>query len=568
MLVHAEPHFLLDADIAKLRAELVERDAKLRDFAQITAQLRAQIVELQKNASFLTSELKRLLQGRRHLDAFDPNQGQLFPERETPVDPALPQSFLAEAAAAAGAALPQRKATPKVVKPAKATRRLDLSKYEREVRVRELPPEQRVCPKTGVDLQPVGSKVVEELEFVRSKLIVIEHHCTIYGAPPEIARERHIEPISTPAPPRAIEGCIAGAGLIANLAVGKYGDHIPANRRSDMFGRSGDALPRQTICDWLLGGAFELKPIVTAMLRGFGSDLVVLIDDTPMKCQGKKPESAEGSKPKRKRKKPKEGDREKEIYQAYLWAITNSAATGVVYRFTTSRGANELAPHLRGLEAKYFVGDGYAGTLAAFEEAQITVTHAGCWAHVFRYFREAEKEASATVRLFLTDIRALYDVEDEATEAKLNPEARAELRRVKSRPILARIFNRTRGWKLTYSLSGKMGKAMKYRQNGRRSLKTFLENGHVPLDNNSTERAMRPVALGRKNFLFVGSERGGEAAAIYYSLITSCKLLKVDPEAYLKDVLGRIATHPASRVDELMPHRWAERLQAEARQAG
>ncbi len=563
--VQAAPSSITEADISTLRAQLIERDAKLRDFVLVNGQLRAEIVGLQKNVVFLTAELKRLLQGRRHVEALDPNQGLLFEQQPLPADPVLPQPLASEAPIGAGQPLPERNGKTEEDTAAKKPRRLDLSRFEREVRVIELPPEKRICPDTGVELQPIGTKVHEELEFTRSKLVVVEHQCTIYGPPPEVAKQRRIAPITAPAPARAIEGCLAGPGLIAHLAVAKFGDYIPATRQSARFGRAGDALPRQTICDWLLRGAFELKPIVTAMMGALASERVVLIDDSPMKCQGKKPDSGDGQQ-RRKKKGAKEGARQKQIYQAYLWAITNPTATTVVYRFTTGRTANELAPHLHGLKARYVVGDGYTGTLAAFEEAQLDVVHAGCWAHAFRYFRDADKEASAMVRLFLTDIRALYDVEDEATTAKLNPEERARFRREKSRPILARIFNRTRAWKLTFSLSGRMGKAMKYLQNGRRSFSTFLKDGRIPLDNNTTERAMRPVAMGRKNYLFVGSERGGEAAAIYSSLITSCKLVGVDPELYLKDVLGRVGTHPASRVNELTPHQWAETRRVEAPQ--
>jgi hypothetical protein len=160
----------------------------------------------------------------------------------------------------------------------------------------------------------------------------------------------------------------------------------------------------------------------------------------------------------------------------------------------------------------------------------------------------------------------LYEIEDEANELELELDAlaRLELRRARGRPILARIFGRTLGWKDAFSTSGKMAKAIKYLRNGRQALKCFLLNGRVPLDNNACENAIRPVAVGRKNFLFAGSVRGGEAAAIMYSLIGSCRAAQVDRWEYLRDVLVRVATHPASQVADLLPARWAELRAAEA----
>ena len=136
--------------------------------------------------------------------------------------------------------------------------------------------------------------------------------------------------------------------------------------------------------------------------------------------------------------------------------------------------------------------------------------------------------------------------------------ARQALRHEKSRPIVARLLSRTLGWKEAFSLSGKMAEAIKYLRNSRTSLKTYLRDGRVPIDNNACERSIRPIAVGRRNWLFAGSVRGGEAAATVYTLIESCKAVDVQPVEYLTDVLSRLATHPASRIGELTPSRWKE----------
>ena len=166
--------------------------------------------------------------------------------------------------------------------------------------------------------------------------------------------------------------------------------------------------------------------------------------------------------------------------------------------------------------------------------------------------------------LFQEDIRALYAIEDEATDLGLDAEARVALRREKDRPILARMLWRTRGWKELFSTKGKMADAIKYLLNSRRALKTMLLDGRVPIDNNACELSIRPVAIGRRNWLFAGSERGGEAAAIAYSLIESCRLANVEPSEYLRDVVVRVATHPAREVAQLVPARWAALRAAES----
>ena len=160
------------------------------------------------------------------------------------------------------------------------------------------------------------------------------------------------------------------------------------------------------------------------------------------------------------------------------------------------------------------------------------------------------------VRLFRDDLRAIYAVEADADEGKLEAAERAELRQRKARPAIARLMARTLGWRDVFSLSGKMGDAIKYLRNNRKALTTYLSNGEVPIDNNACERSIRPIAVGRRNWLFAGSVAGGEAAATIYTLIESCKAADVEPVPYLSDVLGRVATHPASQVHELTPSEW------------
>ena len=230
----------------------------------------------------------------------------------------------------------------------------------------------------------------------------------------------------------------------------------------------------------------------------------------------------------------------------------------MAFRFTEGRSTADLAPLLEGLKVRVLLGDGLATNEAAAREAGLTVEHAGCWAHVVRKFKDAAREAPSMVRLYRDDLGVLYAVEREADEAELSAEERLALRREKSRPAVVRLLRRTLGWKRTFSLTGKMAEAIKYLRNSRRALTAYLRDGEVPIDNNACERAIRPVAVGRKNWLFAGSTRGGEAAATVYTVVETAKLAGVDVVGYLTDVLSRLGTHPASRIDELTPAGWRE----------
>lgn len=521
--------------VEQLRRQVRERDAMIDAQRRAIHELRSALKSLKHDFALLEKEMERLLAGRRGQPLIEEGQGTLFggPGTSEGSDPEI------EAALEHASEAPDGETAEDPIKarhkPKRPARKLDASALPRERVDHELPEEERVCPRTGERLVPVGEKVTEELEYTPAVLKVVEHHRAVYGAPEEVAEERHVEEVVAPEPPRPLEGCKAGAGLLAQILVQKYMQHLPLYRQEEVFQQAGLWIPRQTLCDWVLRAAFELRPIAWALMREVRAGPVLQLDDTPVKCRGPKGSGH---------------------HLAYLWTFVNPEVEGVVYQFTPGRGAEHIEPFIEGLEG-YLVGDGYSGHFAAAKAVAGSIVHGGCWAHALRKFREATKEGGEMARLFLGDIRSLYDIEQEATAAELDAEGRAALRREQARPVLARMLHRTRGWKETFSVSGKMGEAIKYLLNQWGALKCFLRDGRVPLDNNSCEQAIRPVALGRRNWLFAGSARGGEAAAIVYTLIGSCRRAEVDPWEYLRDVLVRVATHPAERVGELVPSRWA-----------
>jgi len=526
--------------LSKRDAVIAERDATIEAQRVLISGLRAENKQLQSDFALLTRQVKRLLtsRGGGHMIA----EGQLtfFDAKLEEEAPEVAPEHVDEA--------PDGEAPDDSIKrrnkPKRPSKKLDISSLPREKVTHELPENERVCPITGVELVPVGVKVSEEIEYSPAQIRLIEHHRTQYGPAPEVAKERQIESLFAPLPPQVLEGCRAGPRLLAQILVQKYMHHLPLYRQEEVFQQAGLWIPRQTLCDWVLGTAFQLRPIADELMRQVRAGPVLQLDDTPIKCRGPKGSG---------------------YFQAYLWTFANPEVSCIAFRFTPGRAAKLLEPMLEGFDG-FLVGDGYGGHFAAAREAGGEIVHGGCWAHVLRKFRDAKMESSRMAQLYMSDISAMYDIEDEATDAGMSFEERVLLRRKKTRPVLARMLRRTRGWKELYSTSGKMGEALKYLRNQWQHLKCFLRDGRVPLDNNTCERAIRPIAVGRRNWLFAGSERGGEAAAICYSVIASCRAAGVDPLEYLADVLIKVATYPASKVADLVPARWAE-LRAEPDEA-
>ncbi|MCP4037308.1 MAG: IS66 family transposase [bacterium] len=475
----------VSSDTLLLVAALRERDALIEAQRLTIIAQRDEIERQGKELALLQREVKRLLSHRKDDHLIAEGQLTLFGDDAAQTDEVVPEHI----SEAPDGETPEDSIKNRH-KPKRRSRKVDLSALPRETVTHELAENERVCPTTGLPLIAVGEKVFEEIDFTPAQIRVIEHHRIEYGLAPQDAQERHVVPIVAPGPPRPLEGCKASAGLLAQILVQKYLFHLPLYRQEEVFQQAGLSIPRQTLCDWVMGAAFQLRPVVEEMMRQIRAGPVLQLDDTPVKCRG-----AKGS----------------GYYRAYLWTLVNPEANGVVYRFTPGRAAKEIEPLIEGLEG-YLVGDGYAGHFAAAKEVDGIIGHGGCWAHVFRKYRDAKKEGGRMAGMFMSDIAKLFTIEDKAKDAKMGAEARRTLRVEEGRPILARLLRRTRGWEDVFSTSGKMGTAIKYMRNQWKTLKCFLEDGRVPIHNNACELAIRTIAVGRRNWLFAGSERGGEAA--------------------------------------------------------
>ncbi len=342
-----------------------------------------------------------------------------------------------------------------------------------------------------------------------------------------------------PMPSRPIERGRPGPGLLAHVLVGKYADHLPLYRQAEIYARDGVELDRSTLADWVGKSAALLRPLVEALGREVMGGERLFADDTPV------PVLAPGT------GKTRTGR---------LWVYVrddrcHGAKTPPValYRYTPDRKGERPRAHLKDFSG-FLQADGYAGFEGLYQGGAIT--EVACWAHVRRKFFDVHQANGSTIaREALERIAALYAIEADIRGRP--PEARCQARQARAGPLVAEL----KAWLETTraKLSGKsdLAAAMRYALSRWPALSRYLDDGCLEIDNNAAERAIRPLALGRKNYLFAGSDSGGERAAAIYSLIETAKLNGLDPQAYLRDVLTRIADHPINRVADLLPWNFA-----------
>jgi transposase len=406
--------------------------------------------------------------------------------------------------------------------------------------VHDVPPEQLPCPDCGTMRCRIGEEVREQLEYVPASLIVIAHIRPKYACPDCAAHVAIADRL-----PEPIEKGLPGPGLMAHVITNKYADHLPLYRQEGILLRQGVEISRSTMCDWMAAAAELLSPIVKLMLARILTSLVVQNDDTPVKVL-----DHDG----------------KGIKTGRLWdSIGDHNNPYVVYTYTPDRSGDGPAAIFKGFEG-YLQADAYAAYDALFTPGKIL--EVGCLMHARRKFYEARTIDPPRAHRVLAWIQLLYDVEAEAKEGhgaegyEAFVAARHAMRQERSRPI----FQQLHDWLVAEAPKvlpkSPIGEAIQYALNHWAALERPLEAGFLELDNGACERAFKPVALGRRNWLFAGSDKGGETAAVLMSLCTTCKTLKIDPQAYLRDVLDRISTHPARRIEELLPDRWQALRQA------
>jgi len=395
--------------------------------------------------------------------------------------------------------------------------------------VYDVPEEQRHCPHCPETLRHIGEEVNERLEYVPASLTVIEEVCHKYACP------QGCTVVTAQKPFAPIEKGLPGPGLLAHVTVSKYGDHLPLARQVGMFRRQGVELARSTMCDWMRRGGELLKPLYQLMKQRTLSSKAVQTDDTPVAVLD--PELSHTRK-------------------GRIWSYVGDATNPyTVYDYTPTREGNGPAEFL-GDFAGYLQADAYRGYDALFVDEQRDLTEVGCWAHARRKFYEAQSSDLMRSMVMMAYVRLLYDVEREAKDRKLTGETRRALRQEKSLPVLADIEAYLRHEQPHVLPKSPIAEAIGYTLNNWPALLRYCEDGDLEIDNNGAERSLRGIAVGRKNWMFYGSDNGGHTAAILTSLTATCKRLHIDPFAYLRDVFERISAHPASRLAELLPDQW------------
>ncbi len=385
------------------------------------------------------------------------------------------------------------------------------------------------CSSCGGGLKPVGEDVTEELEYVPGRFIV---NRIIRPRMACACCERFHQ---APLPSRPIERGRPGPGLLAHVLVSKYADHLPLYRQSQIYAREGIDLDRSTLADWVGKSTALLEPLADAIGRHVLNGQAIFADDTPVNVLA-----------------PGTGKTKTARLWAYVrderpWA--GEEPPGAFYRFSPDRKGIHPAEHLKHY-AGFMHADGYAGFKELYQMGN--VTEVACMAHIRRKFLDIHKtNGSAIAEEAIKRIAVLYAVEAEARGQP--PDERVRIRQEKAKPL----FDDLENWLQSQlpRLSGKtpLAGAIRYAITRMKRLTPYLEHGFLELDNNTCERAIRPLALGRKNYLFMGSQRGGKSAAIAYTLIETAKLNGVDPQAWLTDTLARIADHKITRVAELLP---------------
>ena len=496
----------LPDDIDTLKRLVLEREAELATARQTTLHLSAWIEKLKLEIA----RLKRMQFGRS-----SERLGERIDQLELIVEDL--EVSQAQAGPASPACVAEKRAP--VRKPLPAHLPRETVRHESEPN----------CPDCGSVLKTIGEDLAEMLEYVPAHFKVIRH------VRPRLACRCCERIVQAAAPSRPIDRGIPGPGLLAHVLVSKFADHLPLYRQAGIYARAGVELERSTLADWVGAAARLLDPLVAALGKHVLAGHTLHADDTPVPVL-----------------QPGRGTTK----TGRLWTYVRDdrpaggdTPPAVWFRYSPDRKALRPAEHLKRF-AGILQADGYAGFGSVYASGR--VTEAGCWAHVRRKFYDIHQaSASPIAGQAIARIGALYEIEREIRGKP--PDERRAHRQARAGPLLDAL----RQW-LQASLSTVSGKsaialAIKYALTRWTALTRYADDGRIEIDNNAAERAIRDVALGRKNWLFAGSDAGGERAAAIYSLLGTAKLNGLDPERYLRAVLERIADHPINRIEELLP---------------
>jgi transposase len=387
--------------------------------------------------------------------------------------------------------------------------------------------EEKTCSVCDNEKQRIGSEVTEKLEYVPASFYVkkyVRHKYACKQCQSNISIGQ--------LPPMAIDKGIAGEGLLAHIITCKYCDHLPLNRLEGIFKRHDVDINVSTMCDWVGKSADLLEPLVKRMHEKILQSPKINTDDTAIPVKSKKHKGS--------------------TYNGYLWVYVDDN-NNVVFDFTPTRSREGPLKFL-GKYSGYVQADAYSGYDEFFRKSK--ATEVGCNSHARRKFEYALDSDPVRAARMMVLWGRLYEIESRAKKQKFNSAQLLDARQKEAKPILAEIKTVLDEYKNQVLPKSPMGKAITYSLNQWDALNRYVDDPILDIDNNLSERTLRMVVIGRKNYMFAGSEAGAQRAAIIYSLVASCKLSEIDPFAYFRDVLERVSTHPADKTDELLPSNW------------
>jgi len=492
---------------------------------QMIAELLSALKRDRRELAEVRERLDALLRRGRPGEAVDPNQPLLFPELAQP-EPAAPAPSAAEKE-------PSRRGQSKPHGRRRAGRQL-----RRVERRYELSTLERLCPECGTMRHEIGVLTTEQYDYKPAEVFVVEHQRVKYACK---CCAGHVA--IAPKPPQPIDKGLPGPGLMAQVLVDKYQDHIPLHRTEQRFERLGVKLPRSTMCDWMASAAELLMPL-WQLLKSFVLQSKVLhTDDTTV---------------------PVRDETKNNHRYGRLWDyIGDENHPGIVFDYTVTHARDGPAEFLKDFQG-FLQADAYGGYDGIYTGSKGAIVEIGCMAHARNKFSEADSTDPERVLAAKAWVRKLYDVEDEANtiiaaETLTGAEAatvRWRLRKEKAVPLLTSLHQWLKEQKEQVLPKSPIAAAINYMLNQWDALNRYTSDGDLHIDNNISERTLKLIGMGRINWLFLGSDKGGQTAAVLFSFTATCKHLGIDTFAYLRELLERLPTHPATDLGELLPHRW------------
>jgi len=397
-----------------------------------------------------------------------------------------------------------------------------------EVVTERIEPAEKVCVHCGQTQSEIGAEKSERFEYIPAK--IIRHEILR----PKLACACQQGGVSiAPLPPQVMEQGQAGASLVAHVLLSQYADHLPLYRQQQQFARLGVNFAPSTRGDWVAQGAGWRQPLAREMKRTLWAGDYVQVDETPVRVQ--------------------DPDVTGQCATGWLWVLGKPGGD-VIFEFHPRRG-KASAQALPGDFQGYLQRDGYGvyGSLAQDHAGLIPV---GCWAHARRKFVAALDEPDAETLFIVGELRQLYWLERHARDEALTVEQRQKLRQEKARPILTALRPRLETLREKTLPQSPLGQAVRYSLNEWAALTRYLADGRLEIDNNLTENAIRPCAVGKKNWRFIGHPEAGWRAAVIYTLIVSCRRRGIEPWEYLRDVWQRLPALPQSELHTRLPAHW------------